>query len=106
MVEYIKLSKPTTHLFEENGRISDPIHLQNDLKKLKRKLGLPNEVKISFHKLRHIYATYCLESGASLEFVRKTLGHHNLTVTKKYLHLSNDKLQEEHKHILPLSKYN
>ena len=79
--DYLNISKSKVYLLEENGDITPPNHLQNDLKKLKRKLGLPKEVNLSFHKLRHSYATYCLENGASLEFARKTLGHHNLTIT-------------------------
>ena len=90
-------------MLEENREITTPNHLQNDLKKIKRKLNLPNEVNLSFHKLKDNYAAYYLENGASLEFVRKTIGHHNLTITQKYLHLSNYKLQEEHMLTSPIN---
>ncbi|XMB67735.1 tyrosine-type recombinase/integrase [Mycoplasmatota bacterium zrk1] len=103
ITDYLSVWDPSTYLLEEKGEITNPNHLQNDLRKLKRKLGLPGEVNLSFHKLRHSYATYCLENGASLEFVRKTLGHHNLTITQKYLHLSTYKLQEEHMQTSPIN---
>jgi len=59
---------------------------------------------ISPHKWRHTYATMCLQNGANLEFVRKTLGHSNLQTTQKYLHLERKNLVEQHKAYSPLSK--
>jgi site-specific recombinase XerD len=59
---------------------------------------------ISPHKWRHTYATMCLQNGANLEFVRKTLGHSNLQTTQKYLHLERKNLIEQHKAYSPLSK--
>lgn len=58
---------------------------------------------ISPHKWRHTYATLCLVNGADLEFVRKTLGHTNLNTTQKYLHLSKQHLQDDHKQFSPLA---
>ncbi len=58
---------------------------------------------ISPHKWRHTYATLCLVNGADLEFVRKTLGHTNLNTTQKYLHLSKEHLQDDHKQFSPLA---
>ena len=59
---------------------------------------------ISPHKWRHTYATMCLQNGANLEFVRKTLGHSNLQTTQKYLHLERGNLSKQHKSFSPLAK--
>lgn len=59
---------------------------------------------ISPHKWRHTYATMCLQNGANLEFVRKTLGHSNLHTTQKYLHLERKSMSKQHKSYSPLSK--
>ncbi len=59
---------------------------------------------ISPHKWRHTYATMCLQNGANLEFVRKTLGHSNLQTTQKYLHMERENLSNQHSSFSPLSK--
>lgn len=40
------------------------------------------------HKLRHTYASYMLENGASIETVRMLLGHSNIATTSIYVHSS------------------
>lgn len=46
--------------------------------------GLPH---VRFHDLRHTAASWWIASGASLPVVRDLLGHSNLSVTSRYLHL-------------------
>ncbi|XMB85942.1 tyrosine-type recombinase/integrase [Mycoplasmatota bacterium WC44] len=87
-----------------NGR---PIHRSRPykfLKKIKKDLHIPDEVSISPHKFRHTYATECLNNGASLEFIRRTLGHTNITTTQRYLHLNTKNLQDEHQACNPMHK--
>lgn len=45
---------------------------------------------ISFHSLRHSFATYFLSSGGSLLTLQSMLGHANLGTTTIYLHLSQN----------------
>lgn len=45
---------------------------------------------ISFHSLRHSFATYYLSSGGSLLTLQSMLGHENLNTTTIYLHLSQN----------------
>lgn len=45
---------------------------------------------ISFHSLRHSFATYYLASGGSLLTLQSMLGHTNLNTTTIYLHLSQN----------------
>ena len=46
--------------------------------------------KIVFHSLRHTYASWLVEHGASLPIVRDLLGHKNLIMTSRYSHVSAD----------------
>ena len=51
---------------------------------------------VSFHGLRHSYASISLESGTSVEYVRVILGHHSSAFTEKqYIHASQQKLMVE-----------
>lgn len=45
---------------------------------------------ISFHSLRHSFATYYLTNGGSLLTLQSMLGHSNLNTTTIYLHLSQN----------------
>lgn len=47
-----------------------------------------NRDKIVFHSLRHTYASFLVENGASLPIVRDLLGHKNLIMTSRYSHVS------------------
>ena len=55
---------------------------------LKYELKLNNN--ISFHSLRHSFATYYLMNGGSLLTLQSMLGHTNLNTTTIYLHLSQN----------------
>lgn len=42
----------------------------------------------NFHTLRHTFATRCIENGADILMVSRTLGHSNISTTlNKYSHL-------------------
>jgi integrase len=40
-----------------------------------------------FHDLRHTNATWLRQDGASLEIIRRSLGHSSITVTQRYAHV-------------------
>ena len=46
--------------------------------------------RISFHSLRHSFATYYLMNGGSLLTLQSMLGHNNLNTTAIYIHLSQN----------------
>ena len=87
--------------FRNNKKVI-PRYINHILSDIAKKLKISQS--ISPHKWRHTYATMCLQNGANLEFVRKTLGHSNLQTTQKYLHLERKNLVEQHKAYSPLSK--
>jgi len=54
---------------------------------------------LSFHSLRHYFATYCLNGGFNLAEVQKMLGHSSIQTTSIYLHFTK-KTQERANSIL------
>jgi site-specific recombinase XerD len=50
--------------------------------------------KIHFHSLRHTFASWLVQDGATLYEVQKLLGHSSLTVTQIYSHLEPEQLQK------------
>lgn len=46
------------------------------------------KVTVTFHGLRHAFATRLLEAGVNIRIVQGLLGHHSLEVTEKYLHVA------------------
>ena len=72
------------------GSASDPISersLQRGMAQLVESLGWTGR-GISFHTLRHSYATAMLDEGVNLKVLQRYLGHKNLQATEVYLHLS------------------
>jgi len=61
------------------------------LKQSIARAGLPSE--ISWHWLRHSCASHSLVNGASLESVRKKLGHSSISITNTYIHDNDDASQ-------------
>ncbi|MBK7463645.1 MAG: tyrosine-type recombinase/integrase [Betaproteobacteria bacterium] len=54
--------------------------------------GLPRH--ITPHMLRHTCATQWLENGLDIRYVQKLLGHHSISTTEIYTHVSDQSLRE------------
>lgn len=85
---YFKKYRPKKYLF--NGMIEGNKYssssVRNILKRAAQKAGIKKRVYT--HMLRHCYATHHLDFGTDIVFIKQQLGHKNLNVTAKYLHLS------------------
>lgn len=88
--QYYKLYRPEQLLFEPQGNPSKPLSettLNKIVKRSAEKAGIKKQV--SFHTLRHCFATHLLENGVNLRLIQQFLGHTSLRTTSTYLHLAN-----------------
>jgi integrase/recombinase XerD len=85
---YYKLYRPAKYLFE-GQRPGEPMNartIQHVFFDCVKRSGITKAV--TFHSLRHSFATHLLEQGANLRLIQQLLGHHSLKSTSVYLHLS------------------
>ncbi len=47
---------------------------------------------VSFHALRHSFATHMLEKGIDVKYIKELLGHFNIKTTERYLHVRREVL--------------
>jgi integrase len=59
--------------------------------RLRKKAGLPH---LRIHDLRHMYASFLVNSGRTLYEVQQILGHRDPVVTQRYAHLSSRALRD------------
>lgn len=63
-----------------------PNYLEEKVKKYRELLGI--NIPLSCHSIRHAFATYLAESGASPAAIQILLGHESLDTTTRYVHAS------------------
>ncbi len=74
---------------------------QEKIAEYRKKLGII--VPTSAHSLRHGFATYLAENGASPVAIQVLLGHESLNTTTRYVHASDKFAEKTHKENHPLS---
>jgi site-specific recombinase XerD len=91
---YWRQSRPRVWLFPGQGgkRPMHPTILQRAFHQAKEKAGIGKPV--SFHTLRHSFATQLLESGVNVRTIQALLGHRSLGSTQRYTHVAGDYLRQ------------
>ena len=77
-------------------------YFQERIKQYREKLKI--NVPTSAHSLRHGFATYLAEEGASPAAIQILLGHESLDTTTRYVHASDRFAQETHRKFHPLAE--
>ena len=82
-----------------------PMTRQGFLKNL-NKILLEKGIKrhITPHSLRHSFATHMLSGGADIRSIQILLGHSDISTTKIYTHVSNEKVRQDYEDFHPRSK--
>ena len=80
--------RPQKYLFE-GGKAGEPYSIrsaQQVFSAARKKAGINKEV--SFHTLRHSFATHLLEKGVDIRYIKDILGHFDIKTTERYTHVS------------------
>lgn len=71
------------------------------LRKYSQKIGYP----VTPYDLRHSFAILFLRGGGNVFALQRTLGHTDLTMTKRYLALTQEDLRREHERATPVNLF-
>jgi site-specific recombinase XerD len=84
--------RPLVYLFESEipGEPYSPRSAQKVFQRAREVAGIRKD--ISFHSLRHSFATHLLEKGVDIRYIKDILGHFSIKTTERYTHVSKDKL--------------
>ena len=92
--QYIRLQhpRPKEYLFEgrETGQPYSSRSAQIIFQRAAMAAGIHK--KVSFHVLRHSFATHLLEKGVDTKYIKELLGHFSIKTTERYLHVAREKL--------------
>lgn len=90
---YWKRYRPKVLLFpgQDPVRPVNPTLIQRAFIQAKREARI--QKRVSFHSLRHSFATQLLDSGVNVRTIQALLGHRSLGTTQRYTHVAGDYLK-------------
>lgn len=110
-IYYLKLYLEHRGLLIKNNRQEDSLFLNNHGKQITRQgffkilkqllLDKGLNPDVSPHTLRHSFATHLLSRGADLRSIQEMLGHSDISTTKIYTHVSDEKVEADYKKYHP-----
>lgn len=91
--KYYTCYKPKDWLFEGQfeGESYSTRSLQSIFHRAKTSANILQDV--TFHSLRHSYATHLYEAGTDIKLIQELLGHNDLKTTLRYTHVSKRNLE-------------
>jgi site-specific recombinase XerD len=91
---YWQTCRPKKYLFPGDGG-DRPLSVSSAQKRFNQARDRARIDKpISFHTLRHSFATHLLEDGANVRKIQTLLGHRSLQSTERYTHLAQNYLNQ------------
>ncbi|MBK8474238.1 MAG: tyrosine-type recombinase/integrase [Sphingobacteriales bacterium] len=91
--KYYQAYKPKEWLFEgQSYDCYSTRSIQKIFQRAKQKVGIQKEV--SFHALRHSFATHLHEAGTDIRIIQELLGHNSSKTTERYTHVSSRTIQQ------------
>ena len=91
---YIKQCKPRplVYVFEgvKPGKEYSHSSAQQVFRNAREKARIQKD--ITFHGLRHSFATHLLEKGVDVKYIQELLGHFDIRTTMRYLHVRKEQL--------------
>lgn len=94
--KYYLQYKPVIYLFNGQGgkgKKYSTRSIQKVLQNTLAKIGLQHK-NYSVHTIRHSFATHLIDNGADLQIIQELMGHHHLSQTTAYLHLSSKRINQ------------
>ena len=92
--EYIRSCKPRPQVYVFEGLLPGQPYSDTSAQRVfqlaREQAGIKKEV--SFHALRHSFATHMLEKGVDIRYIKDILGHFSIKTTERYLHVRKEQL--------------
>jgi site-specific recombinase XerD len=92
--KYYSVYKPKDWLFE--GQYEGEPYSTRSLQQVFHRAKDASKIlqPVTFHSLRHSYATHLHEAGTDIKLIQDLLGHNDIKTTLRYTHVSNQTLEK------------